>query len=174
MKRVPLNWRPDADGAYFADCLMPVAGEPFRTERFVLAPLFVRRWSESAKEFVGEADVAWTVTWRDEEVFVNRYDVWLGDEYESTLFTLGGAMRAAEMFRFETERDAERFPRLRWLLGLRRLSTSRFKDWLRSSYPTARTGTAGWAAEQYERIADAEALARFRLEGREPTQVIVD
>jgi hypothetical protein len=158
---MPLNWR--EEGEWFAADWSFSKDREFRylgDERFYITPLLVQTYSKSKQEYVGEPRVSWVVAWGSEYLQSWGRDL-LGDDFESPLFSLRGAMRRAEYQRFLAQYQSVRFKTLRRWVGLQRLDEALFWRWLNKEYPKA---------ERWARFVDTEALRRLKAEGVTPTR----
>jgi hypothetical protein len=173
-RRKPLSWYP-ADGGFEASWYDGVRPQP---QRFRLEPQLYL--TPARRDAVTGPEVGWSVRWEDGDEYLVTWRTALhgGDSYESGIFTLVGAIRAAETFRYETERErwSRGWRRSLWWL-VRRFAWNRHSAWLDRHWPEPRTSVIGrvpraqQTAAQWELIIDSEAKARLVAQGAEPTQI---
>lgn len=167
----PLSWHPNEDGGFRSVWMLGRA-----SQEFLLEPQLARTFSQSRCDYTDEPWLAWTVRCNGEWLTTWRTDWLWGDDFESSIFGLYAAMRTAERFRWAKNYERKKCQRLRRWLRLDRLSYSSFEWWLDRNYPRARYRgkRRERAAEQWERMVEAQAKRRLDAEGREPIRITVD
>lgn len=170
--REPLLWYPTEDGTFRATWL-----DGRTAHELIIEPQLARTFSESRGDFIEQPWLAWTIASGDRWLTTWRTHWVMGDDYESPLFGLHQAMKAAERFRWEFAHRGKKHLLLRRLLGLERLALTRFEWWLERHYSRPREPHPVFARRvspsqrntaQWIRLVEAQAKKRLEQEGREP------